>query len=235
MDQTASTLSRISLFADLPLETLVDIESRCTWRRVGEGEQVFDKDSDSLDVYFVADGVVRILNVTEDGRDIALADIPAGRYFGELAAIDGMRRSARVIAIKDSLLALLDAASFLDLMRRYPDIALRVLERLTRIVRDLDSRVTRLSIESEHQRVWSELLRLAQPDPAPPEGWSIPDLPNHKEIAAWAGTSREQVAQAIGELARDGIVKRKGIGLVICDHARLRRMAAGGDTASRTP
>lgn len=224
MDIVEGALSRVSLFAGLSADSLREIEGRCTWARFASGEQVFDRESDTLDVYFVIEGAVRILNNAGDDREVALADVLAGNYFGELAAIDGMKRSARVVATKESLLASLDGPSFLALMRDHPDIALRVLERLTRIVRNLDSRVSQLSSQSEQQRIWGELLRLAEPDAAKPDAWHIPDLPNHKEIAAWAGTSREQVAQAIGELARDGIVRRKTMGLVICDLPRLQMM-----------
>ncbi|OAN50420.1 protein kinase [Paramagnetospirillum marisnigri] len=225
MDAIDGALSRVSLFADLDPVALGAIEVQCTWRRYASGEQVFDKESDTLDVYFVIEGAVRILNHTGDDRDVALADVLEGNYFGELAAIDGMKRSARVVATRDSLLASLDGPAFLGLMRDHPEIALRVLERLTRIVRNLDARVTQLSTQNEQQRIWGELLRLAEPDPAKSEQWVIPDLPNHKEIAAWAGVSREQVAQAIGELARDGVVRRKTMGLVICDLPRLQMMA----------
>jgi CRP-like cAMP-binding protein len=113
---------------------------------------------------------------------------------------------------------------FLEMLHAYPEVTIRVLERLTRIVRTLDTRVARLSSQTEHQRIWTELLRLAKPDSESTDSWLIPDLPNHREIAAWSGTTKERVAAAIGELARDGIVKRKTMGLVISDMARLQTM-----------
>jgi len=88
--------------------------------------------------------------------------------------------------------------------------------------------VTDLSTLSEVQRVYVELVRLAQPDGKRASGWVIPDMPNHKEIASWAGTSREAVAQAIGELARDGIVERKSMNLLIRDWNKLQLMARAG-------
>jgi CRP/FNR family cyclic AMP-dependent transcriptional regulator len=224
MDVVEGGLARCALFASLPPEDIREVEGRCTWQRFASGEQVFDKESDTLDVYFVVEGALRILTGVGDA-EVALADVMAGNYFGELAAIDGMKRSARVVATRDSLLASLDGPSFLDLMHRFPGLAVHVLERLTRIVRNLDARVTQLSTQSDSQRVMSELVRLAEPDASRPDGWYIADLPNHKEIASWAGTSREAVAQVIGELARDGVVRRKSMGLVITDWNRLRLMA----------
>lgn len=217
-------LSPIRLFEGLPADVVGGVAGQCRWTRFAPGEQVFDKDSDTLDVYFVRHGGVRILTTGPDGREVALADISAGDYFGELAAIDGKRRSARAVAACDSAIATLPGPAFRALMLACPELALRVLERAARIIRSLDGRVTELSTESEAQRIYGQLLRLARPDPRDPHTWIIDDLPNHKEIAAWTGTSREAVGQAIGELARDGIVRRRGIGLVVADRSRLSLM-----------
>lgn len=214
-------LGPIRLFDGLPPETAAAVAAECRWNRFAAGEQVFDKDCDSLEVYFVQTGGVRILTAGPDGREVALADIAAGQYFGELAAIDGLRRSARAVATADTVVAALPGPAFLALMRAFPELAIRVLERLTRIIRSLDSRVTELSTETEAQRITAQILRLARPDPANPQAWIIDDLPNHKEIAAWSGASREAVGQVIGELAREGIVRRRGMGLVVADWPRL--------------
>lgn len=222
-----SGLDKIDLFADLPAEALDEIERIVTWHSCVEGDVVFDKDSDALEVYFVVTGAVRILAHQAEDREVALADVVAGNYFGELAAIDRMARSAKVVATRPSLLASIDGDSFIDVMNKHPQVALKVIERLTRIIRNLDTRVTKLSTLSDQQRVTAELVRLAAPDPSRPESWHIADLPNHREIAAWAGTGREIVAQVIGELAREGVVKRKSMGLVICDLSRLQLMAKG--------
>lgn len=224
MEVVEGGLSHFELFAGLPADAIHEIEHRCNWQRFGAGDQVFDRDSDTLEVYFVVKGTVRILTQAQD-REVALADVVAGNYFGELAAIDGQARSARVVATRDALLASLDRPGFLDCLGRHPQIGVRVLERLARIIRNLDQRVTQLSTQNESQRIYGELIRLAEPDPGRTDGWHIPDLPNHKEIASWAGTSREAVAQAIGDLARRGVVRRRSMGLVICDWPRLQLLA----------
>jgi CRP-like cAMP-binding protein len=221
MDTTS--LHNVVLFDGLPDAAIEDIHRRCSWRRFAAGELVFDRESDKLDVFFVVEGRVRILNVVSEERELALADIAAGNYFGELAAIDGMRRSARVVAIEESLLASLAGPAFFQAMQAYPVIAVKVMERLTRIIRDLDVRVTEISMQSESQRIWAQLVRLAELD-ADGGGWIIRDVPSHSEIAAWSGTKREQVAQAIGDLARDGIVRRRNATLVVHDLQRLKLM-----------
>lgn len=228
MDVVEGGLEKIELFSGLPGEALREIESQAKWSTFEADEQVFDKSTDSLDVYFVVTGSVRILSHVSGEREVSLANVLEGNYFGELAAIDRKERSARVVAAEPSVLAALDGPTFIDIMMRHPIVGLRVMERFARIIRALDSRVTDLSTLSEVQRVYVELVRLAQPDPRRSGGWYIPDMPNHKEIASWAGTSREAVAQAIGELAREGILERRSMNMVVHDWPKLQMMARQG-------
>lgn len=224
MGMMEQSLESIQLFADLPPAALDEVEERCRWHHVQADDLVFDRESDCVEVYFVVSGSVRILNAISPDRDVALADIPAGGYFGELSAIDGMRRSARVVALQESLLAALDGRYFIEVLRGHPAVAVRLLEKLSRIIRDLDGRVSQITGQNEQQRIWSQLLRLAEPSDLA-GSWIIRELPNHKEIADWSGTRREQVAQAIGDLAREGVVRRRSRDLVILDLPRLRLMA----------
>lgn len=229
-NEQVGDLGRVALFAGLSDEAISAIATKCRWLRFQPDEQVFDKESDTLDVYFVVEGAVRILVYSANEREVTLATFSAGEYFGELAAIDRKPRSARVVATESALLASLPGPAFIECMTQYPSLALRVLERFARIIRGLDTRVTELSTLSEAERIYAELIRIAKSDPKRPGGFFIPEMPKHNEIAGWTGTSRETVAQTIGELQRDGIVERRHLGLVIRDWGRLQLMARVGRT-----
>lgn len=225
-------LGSVELFADLPPEVIDAIGSLATWREYAVEEQVFDKESASVDVYFVVTGSVRILRNISADREVALADVGAGQFFGELAAIDGGKRSARVIALEPTLLASLDGSNFERVMTTSPLVTRRVLLRMAQIIRVLDNRVSELSALSEAQRIMAELIRLAQPDPRHQGGYYIPQLPNHREIAGWAGTDREVVARTIGELTRMHVLERRNMDLMIKDWPKLRALANAGNKSS---
>ena len=82
MDVGDGGLVHFELFAGLTESEILAIEQCCTWQRFAAGDQVFDRESDTLDVYFIVSGAVRILTQAED-REVALADVVAGNYFGE--------------------------------------------------------------------------------------------------------------------------------------------------------
>jgi DNA-binding transcriptional regulator YhcF (GntR family) len=74
------------------------------------------------------------------------------------------------------------------------------------------------------QRVYVELLRLAKRD-GEGDGWVIRQLPTQREIARRASTSRETVARVISQLAKNGVVERKGRTMHVLDKAGLVALA----------
>ncbi|WP_176787494.1 Crp/Fnr family transcriptional regulator [Roseospirillum parvum] len=223
------SLDGIFLLRDVPAEGLRDFARACTWQRYTVDEQIIDQDDDCHDVYFVVKGAVRVLTYTYTvalgEQEVALANITAGNFFGELSAIDQRPRSARVIAAAETVIAAIPGPTFMELLKSHPVVAIEMLHHLAGMVRRLDARVTELSTLSDTQRIICELVRLAEPDPRRPGEYFIKSVPSHSEIAAWAGTAKENVAQTLGELAREGVVSRRISGLMIKDWSRLQLLA----------
>lgn len=233
------SLAGIRLLSALPPDALGVLESRCTWREFRADDIIFDLDDSSTDVCFVVRGKLRILifghSDENDGADpgggnghddqVALAEMFTGDAFGELSAIDGRPRSARAIAVDNCVIAMLPRKAFLELLHQHPQVGIALLERFTGLIRSMNKRVYSMATLTPTQRIYMELIRLAEPNPQGDGTWLIHSLPPHGEIADWAGSSRETVGTAIGQLAREGIVERRHRSLIIKDHARLRMLA----------
>jgi CRP/FNR family transcriptional regulator, cyclic AMP receptor protein len=203
---------------------LARLESQCTWRMAHAGEPILSRDSDSRDVFFVVRGRLRIVNFSPSGREVAYAIAGPGDFFGELAAIDGLPRSATVVALEDCTLAQITPQSFRELIEQQPKVGFVVMERLARIVRTSDDRIMDLATLSAYQRVYSEILKLMKPDPVRTGSWMIYPLPTQAQIAAQASTTRETVARVLSHLAGDGVAERKSKTLYIRQVDRLKQL-----------
>jgi len=227
-DQTVELQDRkldgIDLLVEAPPAVVRELEGRCNWVHYQPNQVIVDRDDESTEVFFIVKGSVKVLDFLANDQEIALAELSSGSSFGEMSAIDASRRSARVSAIEDSVLAALPSKEFRRLLVDCPGIAMMLLKRFAGLIRTLNNRVTSLSTLSPHQRVYYELLRMSEPNAQGDGTWMIHFLPKHEEIASWSGTSREDVAMAIGHLAREGIVGRKHKSLVIKDHGRLQML-----------
>jgi len=222
--QNNSRLASIELLEGLSGEAKISVEKRCRWRRFEAGEKMLDKDNSDRDVYFVAKGSLQVVNYSMTGREIALAHLSAGNFFGKLSAIYGELRSASVVALETCLLGSLSPQLFIDQIVSNAKLTVRVLKRLAGIVRSCDERIMDLSTLGAVDRVYRQLLHLAEKSPTDTGIWLIRNLPTHKAIAAMASTTRETVARSISQLATGGIVERKGRVLYLLDRDRIKKL-----------
>jgi CRP/FNR family cyclic AMP-dependent transcriptional regulator len=227
------SLLRVRLLEDLDREVIRSLEKRSRWRRYARDEQILDRDSESRDVFLVVEGSVEVINYSISGREVAFGHVAEGGYFGELSAIDGGRRSASIVAVESSLVLVVPPDVFTEILTHNPPAAMQVLRRLAHIIRTADDRIMDLSTLKAVQRVYVEILRLAEEDEKTGETVVRP-LPTQRDIARRASTSRETVARVLGQLTRSEVVERRGRTLVIHDMDRLSEMteALDGDEES---
>jgi CRP-like cAMP-binding protein len=218
----ARTLKGIALFAPLPDAARHAVEAKCRWRVYEPDQPIIDRDSDDSDVYFLVAGKARVVVYSESGREVSFDEIDAGACVGELAAIDGAPRSASVVAIAPTLMAVLARQAFLDAVLASAPAQLALLNHLATMVRHATSRIVELSTLGAHNRVYAEILRLAKP--AAGGRTVIRPIPAHGDIAARVSTTRETVARVFSELARQKIVVREKAELAVLEPRRLKEM-----------
>ncbi len=223
---SAGRLAAIRLFRELPADALQALERRCTLKRYHAHEQILDRDSESRDVFLVLEGAVEVVAFSITGREVAFGQVKAGGYFGELAAIDGRRRSANVVTSEPSLVAIMPPDVFTGILAENSKIALQVLRRLAHIIRTADERIMDLSTLKAVQRVYVELIKLLPSAPGPDGIYVISPIPTQRELARRASTSRETVARVVSQLMKGGILERKGRRMRVMDFDRLRMLAA---------
>ncbi|WP_188259353.1 cyclic nucleotide-binding domain-containing protein [Azospirillum tabaci] len=224
-DAGPSRLDGITLLSPLSAEERAAVARQCRWRRFHAGEQIIDHQGGSRDVVLVVEGRVRVLSHSPTGREISFDDIEAGGFLGEMAAIDGLPRSASAVALEEgTLIAFLAPRPFQDLVSGHPELAMAVMKRLCRVVRIATDRVMELSTLGANNRVHAELLRLAKRGRVEGRSAVIAPIPVHADIASRVSTARETVARVLNDLARDGLVERRADALVVRDLHRLETL-----------
>lgn len=164
--------------------------------------------------YIVREGSCRVTREHPDGRAITLATLGPGAIFGELAMLDGERRSASVEATENTELVALPASDMRKLIRGHPDMAEKLVVALTRRLREANERISRQSFQTVPSRVAGVLNQLLDDDAVTPlvrDGVTI--RLRQADLAQLAGTSRESVSRFLATLERAGVV-RVGRGLV---------------------
>lgn len=220
------TLAKIPFFKDVEDFSSEPFDRRCVWRRFEQGESVVDFEDESTDVYFLLSGDVRILIRTAAGKEVILAEMRGGQFFGELAAIDGVRRSANVTALTRADICIMPATVFREICQASPTICDKVMRLLAARVRDLNARLTEHSIFDLKHRLYAELLRLSAPRAGGGSERIVSPPPFHHVLAARIGCRREQVTREFSALSQDGLIEKRRGALVLLKPEVLQRRLA---------
>ncbi|MSO80959.1 MAG: Crp/Fnr family transcriptional regulator [Alphaproteobacteria bacterium] len=194
---------------------------RCRGHLWDAGATIIDRHSEARDVYFVADGLVRVVNFSPAGREIAFDEVGAGGHLRDLAALDGAPRSASVVALGETRTAACAPQTFLAMLHDNPDIALRVTRALARIVRTATDRIMDLSTLDAHNRVHAEILLETRAAMTGANTAAITTIPVHSDIAARASTTLETASRVLGDLSRQGLVTRERDAMSVSDVANM--------------
>jgi CRP/FNR family transcriptional regulator, cyclic AMP receptor protein len=212
-------LKSVPLFADLEEGELERFSQVAVPRSFPAATRVFHEGDSSDACYIVSEGSFRVTREHSDGRAITLATLGPGEIFGELAMLDGDRRSASAESITDGTLLALPANDVRNLLSRNPEIALKLVAGLVRRLRAANMRLSRQSFQTVPSRVAGILAQLSREgqDGAGADGdgemSEVTIRMNQTDLAQLAGTSRESVSRFLAELERAGVV-RSGRGRV---------------------
>ena len=219
-------LAAIPFFKNASDLDLKAFERRCAWKKVEEGQILVDFEDRSSDVYFLASGDVRIQIRTAGGKEVILADMRTGDFFGELAAIDGVARSANVTALTRAEICIVSAAVFREMIAASPILADKLLKLLASRVRDLNNRLLEHTVLDIRHRLYAELLRLSTPRPNAAPARVVTPPPVHHVLAARIGCRREQITRELGAMKAEALMERTRGALVLLNPDVLRERIA---------
>jgi len=212
-------LQSVSLFWDLKEKELGYIAEKMVAKHYENGNYIFLEDSEGEQCFFVGEGSVKVTRLSKDGREVILAMLNAGDFFGEMSLLDGESRSANVIALEKTEVLTLNRDDFLVVLHDYPQISIQLLKEMAGRLRKSDRQIASLSLSDAEKRIALCIVRFADEQGIIKNGKvSIPKTPIQQDIANMAGTSRETVSRALGILEKELRIERNGRELIILDY-----------------
>jgi uncharacterized membrane protein len=156
-EMTLDAIRSVPLFASLDDHAAVELRNLLRTQNVSSDTTLFRAGDAGDAMYLIENGRVRISVTDADQKEIVLAELARGDYFGEMAIIDGQQRSADATVVEDARFAVLSRESFLGFIQSNPIVALEMLSatfsRLRRTDRMLQQRVSRNVNEEQDKRM----------------------------------------------------------------------------------
>ncbi len=223
----ADLLGRTPLFEALAADDRARIAREMHGRDFEAGQIVFSRGDPGHEIYLIVEGRVRLSVLAGDGRALAFNHARAGEIFGEIAVLDGGRRSADATALTPVRAATLSQTALQRMMAGNPRIAeaaIVVLCQRLRATSEQIEDVVLMPIEARLARFLSHTIRLHE-QLGIARSQTLDLGMSQSELALLLGASRQSVNGALTALEKSGAVTRVG-SLLEYDIERLKLAAA---------
>lgn len=177
--------------------------------------------------YRIGDGLLKVTMVSRTGSERILAFLGPGHVVGELSIIDGLPRSASVIAVRPTSLSFLSRAAFEEFAKKHPDIYKSLVTLLAARLRETDGAIAAGSFLPVRGRVASTLLELAEHfgQDVGSGRIVIRQKIGQSDLAAMAGIARENVSRILNDWQRRKLISRLSGYYCLEDKAKLQSEA----------
>ncbi|MBK05975.1 MAG: Crp/Fnr family transcriptional regulator [Deltaproteobacteria bacterium] len=224
LSQHVELLRKVSLFEELREREIRQIVPLLQKRSFSRGDVVVAAQGLDNSLFLVETGQCKVSLFDGDDKDkeVILAILKEGDYFGEMALLDEKPRSANVIALKKTQLYELKRDDFLRYAEAHPQTLINMLKQTFERLRKADSICRDLALLDVYGRVARRLLEIADKEGEDSDGGILIQPPSQQQLAGMLGTSRETVNRVISEFVRTGSIKKDGRKLLISNAAMLR-------------
>ena len=227
LDRYRVLIGSAPLFRGVPGPALDDLLRRMQVKTRTAGSLVVAQDEPGDSMFLLVQGRVKIALFGESGRELTLAELKPGDFFGEMSLFDGRPRSANVVAVEDSTVLALGREAFAQHLKAHSQTALNMLAELTRRLRRADETVASLALHDVESRLTRTLERLAHEDGvATDAGLLIRRRPTQQDLANMVGSCRETISRTFTSMIKRGLLVPRGRALVLTRQLLDRKPAA---------
>lgn len=210
MPERLSFIRKVPLFNALPESLVRDMANFLRERKFRRGEYIFYEGDEGNQLFIIAEGLVKVTKLNEDGREKILSILGPGEFFGELSLFDGAPRSATIQAKSECKMYSLERKEFLNLLKQSPDVSLSVITVLASRLRAANSMIEDITFKDAREKLISLFMELALKYGKIIDGTTKVRLVHkftHQELADMISASRETVSRIIGNLIDEGKVE----------------------------
>jgi CRP-like cAMP-binding protein len=209
-------LRTVPIFSELSDEDITSLARLASRKRYPKDTVVFFENEEGDFFFTILEGRIKVTILGDDGREVILSVLGPGDFFGEMALLDNVPRSATAIAVEESELLSLHRNDFQSVLNDNKSITSALIRVLSARLRRANHQISTLALLDVYGRVARVIVDMARE-----EGKRLRDgriafrRATHQEIANRIGTTRETVTRMLKDLERQGLIHVEGKEIVV--------------------
>jgi CRP-like cAMP-binding protein len=107
------------------------------------GDRIFSQGELGTEMFIIQDGVVEIIKHI-GGESHVLSHLEKGDFFGEMAVLEAMPRTADAVAVSEVRVVAINGSRFDEMLRKNPEVAVRIIRKYSKRLREANTLLEKL-------------------------------------------------------------------------------------------
>ncbi len=220
-----ASIRRVPLFRDFAEDEVAGIAATVTDRTYMKHDFIVREGDPGSTFFFLVSGSVSVCRVMPDGREMILAILKEGDFFGEMAMFDSSLRSASIKTLTGVEVGAIRYTDFLVLLDENPRIGRSLAIALSERLRATNALIAATTSQDIRARLASLLLNLSSQFGEPVDtGTRITLRLTNQEMANMIATTRETVNRTLNRFWDEKLIDVRTAHVIIADPDRLRAL-----------
>lgn len=219
MTDTRSFLAQTFLFNSFSDREIEILTAAVSLKKIGKGEQIFSEGLEATAFFIVISGKVKIIRFSPDGKEYTLHIHGPGDTVAEAAIFDSVTYPASCVAMEDTALVRISRETFLELMKIYPELSLKIMSGYSRRLRQFVTKIEELTGKDMKSRLARYLLENSIVE----NGKTVCHLTHSKkELSSLLGTIPETLSRTLSFFKQQKLIVEEDNTIIIVEPEKLR-------------
>jgi len=197
-------IQMVPIFSTLNYDEMMEVASITTSRDYKKGEMIYIAGEKKKTLYVIHKGKVKLTRISPSGKEQIISILGPGDFMGELSLFNDEPITNNAEALEDTTVCIIDGDKLKEIVAKYPTIAFKVLEELSRRLKRAENLIENLGVNDVETRIVQTLLDLADEN-----GVINLDI-SKKDLAAYMGMSQETLSRKLSYFQDKGLIKQIG-------------------------
>ncbi len=216
-------LKKVILFSNFSDDEALLISNILKIIKVSKKEIIFEDGGEASGFYIVYNGKIKIFKTSYEGKEHILHIFGPSQIFGEVPVFSNKNFPASALAIEDSELLFIPKDDFINLINKYPKLALNMLSVLSLRLHTFTNVIEELSLKDVPARLASYLLLVK--DSSKSQTFELDITKN--QLASLLGTIPETLSRVLNKFLQSGIIEYNGKSIILKDIETIDNISKG--------
>lgn len=211
-NENNSCIDIVPIFSSLTYEEQIKVAMITDSGEYKKDEMIYNMGENNNSLYVIHKGNVKISRITEDGKEQVIRILNPGDFLGELSLFSKQLTLDNAQAISDVVICQIQGDRLKDLMVEYPTISIKVVSELSNRLKDAETTIERIGVQTVDKRVAEKLLELSGEN-------NIIELDRTKGIlASELGITQETLSRKLSHFQKEDWISMKGHRTIIINN-----------------